>query len=317
MANPWAFSESRSIPPFRMSSSAFVGVGFRASKTVDFNKSEPFHLVLEQTEIRSPSFNPELELIIDKRALTDEAGIDEDDTTVSVLMSDPGMLSAAEIAQWPLGSVPTKFEVPREILAKMSAVRGIAFRVCASPQRKLRPSRGRATARGQIVAAKEFAIDVPSEAAGFPIETHSSDVFVKHGYPADTVWIIRWKTSSDFDRPIEDCLTVWFNADHASRLMRLSPSDKLGHVLWNEIAIEICLEIALIVLSSNPGNLGNPNSLVTKIVGKLQMDPPMSFSELCRRARLDRDGVGFFRSRLQAACGQGKKILAVPLAGRT
>lgn len=316
MANPWAFSESRPIPPFRMSRSAFTGVGFRASKTVDFNYSEPFHLVLEHPEIRSPSFNPELELTVDKRTLAEETGIDEDDTAISVLMSDPGMLRAAQLAQWPLSSSPKTFEVPRQVLARVSAVRGIAFRVCASPRRNLRASGGRATTRGQIVAAKDFAIDVPSDAAGFPIETHSSEVFVQHGYPADTVWAIRWKTSSDFERPIEECLTVWFNADHASRLMRLSPSDKLGQVLWNEIAIEICLEIALVVLASTPGNPGSPNGLVAKVVSKLQTDPPVHFSELCRRARLDRDGVGFFRSRLQVAFAQGKKILAVPLAGR-
>lgn len=317
MANPWAFSESRPIPPFRMALSAFAGVGFRASKAVDFNNSEPFHLVLEHTEIRSPSFNPELELTVDKRALAEEAGIDEDDTAVSVLMSDPGMLRAAQLAEWPLSSLPRIFEVPREVLAGVSAVRGLTFRLCASPRRNLRASGGRATKRGQIVAAKEFAIDVPGDSAGFPIETHASDVFVQHGYPADTVWVIRWKTGSDFERPIEECLTVWFNADHASRLMRLSPSDKLGHVLWNEIAIEICLEIALVVLASNPGPPGNPNGLVAKVVSKIQTDPPVHFSELCRKARLDRDGVGFFRSRLQAAFAQGKKILAVPLAGRT
>jgi len=317
MANPWAFSESRPIPPFRMSSSAFTRVGFRASKTVDFNSSDPFHLVLEHTDIRAQTFSPEFELIVDRRALADEAGIDEGETAISILMSDPGMLRAAQISQWPLSALPKRFDVPRDVLAKLSAVRGIAFRVCASPCKNLRGAGGRATARGQIVATKEFAIDVPGDTAGFPIETHSSEVFVQHGYPGDTVWVIRWKTSSDFERPIEECLTVWFNADHASRLMRLSPSDKLGHVLWNEIAIEICLEIALVVLASNPGKPENPNGLVAKIYSKLQSDPPLSLSELSRRARLDRDGVGFFRSRLQAASGQGKKILAVPLAGRT
>lgn len=317
MANPWAYSESRPIPPFRMSTAAFAQVGFRASRDVDFNISDPFHLVREQHDIRSQSFVPEIALEIDKLALAEESGIDGGDTAVSILMSDPGMLCATQIAQWPLGAAPKTFEVPRDVLSKVSAVRGIAFRVCASPRKALRPSGGRATKPGQIVASKEFAIDVPSDAAGFPLETHPSEVFVQHHYPADTVWVIRWKTGSDFERPIEDCLTVWFNADHASRLMRLGPSDKLGHVLWNEIAIEICLEIALVVLASNPGKPDNPNGLVAKIVGKLQADTPISFSELCRKARLDRDGVGFFRSRLQAAFGQGKKILAVPLAGRT
>lgn len=317
MSNPWAFSESRPIPPFRMSPSAFAGVGFRATKAVPFTSTEPFYLVLEQADIRSPSFNPELELVVEKQLLIDEAGIAEDDISVSVLMSDPGMLSAAQLVQWPLSSVPKSFEIPRDVLAKVSASRGIAFRVCASPRRSLKQSGGRASTRGQIVAVKEFAIDVPSDAAGFPIETHASDVFIQRGYPANTVWIVQWKTSSDFDRPIEDCLTVWFNADHASRLMRLNPSDKLGHVLWTEIAIEICLEVSLVVLASNPGKPSNPNGLVAKVVSKLQADPPMSLSELCRKARLDRDGVGFFRSRLQAACGQGQKILAVPLTGRT
>jgi hypothetical protein len=317
MPNPWAFSESRPIAPFRMSSDALSKVGFRSRQDVDFNAAEPFHMVLEPTEIRSPDFAPEIELAIDRRAFADESGIEEEDAVVSVLMSDPGMLRAAQVAQWPLKSAPKKFALPRSLLEKASGVRGLLFRVCASPRKPLKPSGGRATTPGQVVAAKDFAIEVPADASGFPIDTYPSDFFVQHRYPADTVWVIHWKTIAEFDRPIEDCLSVWFNSDHASRLMRLGSSDKLGNVLWTELAIEICLEIALVVFASDPSEPANQNGLLAKIMGKLQTDPPMTLAELCRKARVDSEGVGFFRSRLQAAFGQGKKIQAIPLAGRT
>jgi hypothetical protein len=300
-----------------MATKALSKVGLRRSPEDDFNSAEPFHMVLEPTEIRSPDFTPEIELAIDKRAFADESGIDQEDAVISVLLSDPGMLRAAQVAQWPLKSAPKRFSLPRALLEKVSGMRGLVLRVCASPSKRLRPTGGRATAPGQVVAAKDFTIDVPSDAAGFPIETHPSEVFVRHRYPADTVWVIYWKTGTDFDRPIEDCLTVWFNSDHASRLMRLGSSDKLGNVLWTELAIEICLEIALVVFASNPSEPANQNGLLAKMLSKLQTDPPMTLAELYRKARLDAEGFGFFRSRLQAAFGLGKKIQAVPLAGRT
>jgi hypothetical protein len=316
MSNPWTFSESRPIPPYRMSPTALAAVGFRSGGHVIFNDADPFHLVLDQKDIRSSGFSPELSLAVDKDRLASDSGIEQDDLALSVLMADPGMLKAMKVAQWPLLSSPAIYAIPKDVLAKVSAVRGITLRVCASPRKALKASAGRATGIGQIVAAKDFTIDVPSDAAGFPIETHPSEVFVQHHYPADTVWVIRWKTGSDFDRPIEECLSVWFNSDHAARLMRLAPSDKLGHVLWNEIAVEICLEIALVVLGSGPTQPANQTGLLAKIVSKLQSGPAMSVADLARKARADRDGMGFFRSRLQAALGQGKKILAVPLAGR-
>lgn len=317
MSDSWTFSESRPIPPYRMSATALSEVGFRSNGELVFNDAEPFHLVLEAKDIRAARFSPELSLAVNKPQLASDTGIDQDDLVLSILIADPGMLKAAKVAQWPLASAPATYKIPKEILDTVSAVRGINLRVCASPRKALKPSAGRATAAGQVVASKDFTIDVPSDAAGFPIETHPSEVFVQHHYPADTVWVIRWKTGSDFDRPIEECLAVWFNSDHAVRLMRLAPGDRLGNVLWNEIAIEICLEIALVVLASAPAAPANQSGLLAKVVGKLQSEPPMSIADLSRKARLDRDGVGFFRSRLQAAFGQGKKILAIPLAGRS
>jgi hypothetical protein len=312
----WSVSESRRIPPFKIATDGFAGVGFRALRNDDYSTADPFRVILESGQIRSPDFRPAFKFNVDAPKLAEEAGRKPTELVVSVLLTDPAILQSRRIASWPLQGLPDTYEIAQVVLDSLSGNRGIELRLCASPAKVLRAESQKASFPGQIVCDRTFSIDTPIDGTGFPITPVPPDYFVQQKMPADTVWTIKWNNVQDFNCPAEDALTILINTEYAAKLMRLSGTDKAGSVIWSQLAAEIALEIALVVFGSEPDAPNSDKGLLSTLVTKLQGKPRLSVTELNKKAALDGEGISFFRSRLQSAFGLGTKIQNIPLGGR-
>ena len=312
----WTVSESRRIPPFKIARDGFAGVGFRALRNDDYSTADPFRVILEAGQIRSPDFRPAFKFNVVAQKLAEEVGRKPNELVVSILLADPAVLESRRIASWPLQGLPDSYEIEQVVLDGLSGNRGIELRLCASPVRALREVSQTASLPGQIVCDRTFGIDTPVDGTGFPITPVPPEYFVQQKLPADTVWTIRWNNVQDFNCPPEDALTILINTEYAAKLMMLSGTDRAGSVIWAQFAAEIALEIALVVFGSKPDGPTSDKGLLATLVTKLQGKPRVSLAELNKKAAIDGDGIAFFRSRFQSVFGLGTKIQNIQLGGR-
>jgi hypothetical protein len=141
--------------------------------------------------------------------------------------------------------------------------------------------------------------------------------FKQLGLPEETVWIIRWNTTEDFDQPAEDVLCVLINKDEAERILRLSAGDSVGAVLWTEIAVEVFLEICLVVFGNDPEEPKEEASLLSKLLARMRKETKLGLQELIGKAQGGVDGYRFFRAHLQRSLELGDRIRRINLAGRS
>lgn len=314
---PWRFSESRPLRPFRISERALDRTAFRVRKDSEFESTDPWQIVLEPEEIKHEKFRPELKLHLDSELLSTDTGIDPQELNLSIVVRDPALLRSTLVASWKVGDVPDSFELSTQALEKLSGQRGLVFVVQISPARELPKQFRIASQPGQVVCAREFAIAVPQDGAGFPVQTVEPDYFQQIGLPKETVWIIHWKTTDDFDRPIDDVLTVLINREECEKLLRLSSTDSVGRVVWSEIAVEILLEICLVVFAADPDKPRTKDSLLARLTAKLTRETGYTFDQLVSMGVDGReDRFQFFRAHLQKDAELGSRIKHVSLAGR-
>lgn len=315
---PWRFSESRPIRPFRISDRALDNSAFRARKDLEFESADPWHLVLEPEEIKHDNFRPELKLDVDADILTADTGINAQDLKLSVILRDPALLKSTLLASWTLDQVPDSYAVSSQDLSLVSGQRGLVLVLQVSPARDLPHQFRRASHAGHIVCVREFVIATPQDGAGFPVQTVESDYFEQIGLPKETVWIVQWKSTDDFDRPIEEVLSVLVSREGCEKLLRLSSTDSVSRVVWSEIAAEVFLEICLVVLASDPDEPRNEGSLLARLKAKLTKVTGRPFEEIVNMGVDGReDRFQFFRAHLQKDAELGNRIKHVNLAGRS
>jgi hypothetical protein len=313
---PWRFSESRPIHPFRISEHALSGVGFRTREDSAFSSEEPWTVTIEPEEIASESFEPKLKLTIDEERLCKDTGLAAADLQLSLIARDPALWRAEKIAGWSLGDYPEEYAIPKDMLESFSGARGLQFALQVSPAKSLKPEFRTASSPGHIVARRDFDIAIPGDGSDFPIDLVDPSVFVDRKLPAETVWIVHWMAESDFDLPAEDVLVVLINKDQGDKLLRLSATDTVAAVLWTEIATEIFVEIALVVLRSEPSVPQNKDSLLSKIMARLQRDTGLTHDELIVKSKDTLRATTFLRAHLQKGLELGSRIGRMNLAGR-
>lgn len=312
---PWRYSESRPIKPYKVSEHAFAKTAFRIRKDMEFLTDDPWYAIVEPEEIKHEGFSPCVELSVDIDMLTSDSGIDAEDLRLGVTLRDSALLKSILLESWNVEDFPERYSVPPAVLENVSGKRGIEIALHISPAKSLAPKFRTASKPGQVVSSRVFKIDTPFNGAGFPVQPVDAEYFKDLGLPKETVWIIKWMTTADFDRPVDELLCVLINKEEAEKILRLSSGDSIGRVLWSEIAIEIFLEICLAIFASEPQPPELKDSLLSKITARLKKETGLSFDQLVATARSD-DKFRFYRAHLQKNTELGKRIRHVSLAGR-
>jgi hypothetical protein len=312
----WRCSESRPIPPFRTSGSALREVAFKYLDDSEYSQADPYQVTLEPQQLQAPSFRPSFRLKVDPDALASESGLPPDRLGVALVLKDPALLTTHTLARWPATKIPEQFDVPENVLQSTSGNRGLEFAVYVTPTSAGSPQFRVANRPGQLVAARYFSIDVPDDGVGFPITTVDSAVFEGLNLPKETVWIIDWRSTGDFDRPVDEILRVLLNSDYAKKLLRLPASESLPSIIWTSFAIEVYLEMTLVILSSEPPEPTNKQGLLAKLLARLQTVTGLSQDALIAKAKSGEDGMRFFRAHLQKSFALNERLLAISLQGR-
>lgn len=312
----WRFSESRPIHPFRISEKALENVGFRTAYGATFTTDHPWSLVLEPEQITASTFKPALNFAVDKDRLAADTGLKISDLELTVLLRDPALWRAERIAGWPLADVPVEFEIPENILKTISGARGVQFAVQVSPSKDLAAAFRTASRPGQIVAGRAFTVSIPSDGSDFPIELVEPNEFVKRGLPEETVWAIHWLTEADFDQPTEEVLSILVNKEHGEKLLRLSATDAAGALIWADMAVDVYVEVATVVFGSDPPVPQNKDSLLAKLVKRLQNETKLGRDQLVMKAKDPVRGPSFFRAYLQKGFDLSSRINRISLSGR-
>lgn len=313
---PWRASESRPIRPFRISRGALANVGFRMRSDLEFTKDDPWTEVAEPEEIRQATFRPEFQLMIDAETLERDTTLPVTDLRLSVIVRDPAAWRSERVADWPLEASPPTFAIPAAALLELSGARGLELALQVTPLMPLEPKFRTASRPGQLVANRQFRIKTSEEGGGFPIKLVESAYMEELGLPKNTVWFVQWKTTVDFDQPVEDVLCVLINKESGEKLLRISAQDSLGNVLWREIASEVFLEICLTIFSKDPEQSEDKDSLLGKMVTKLTKESGVEFDQLVAFSKDITQGARFFRSHLQTGLDLSDRINQISLAGR-
>lgn len=312
----WRCSESRPIPPFRVSSRALADTTFRCRDDEDYTSDDPYCKTLEFKELRDVSFRPSFRFKIDLGVLSTETGLSADALSASLVLKDPALLTTRVLEKWAVDQLPGQYDVPETLLKSTAATRGLEFAVLVSPKKRLQAKFRTAHHPGQVVAARHYALNVPDDGVGFPITTVDSKVFKDHGLPPETVWVLEWRSTVDFDKPVEDVLRVLLNVDHAGKLLRLPANDPAAAVVWTNLAAEVFLEIATVVLSSEPAPPVNNNGLLARLLKRLTVQTGLSQDALIARAKTGEEGLRFFRAHLQSSFALHDRLTAMVPQGR-
>lgn len=312
---PWRFSETRPIRPFRVSEHALDMTQLRLYDDGPSVAQRPWKIVCEPEEIVGDRFHPHFTFVVDKDRVNSETGIDPADLAMSLVIRDPALLRSERIAAWPLEEAPATYKVPSEDLQSIGGWRGLQFVLQLSPLRPLNRMSGRAYLPAHVVASHSFEVGVPTDGSDFPVELVDPSAFESRGLPGETVWAIDWR-SEDFDQPAEEVLVVLINKERAEKLLRLSASDSVGAVLWQQIAIDVFLEICTVVLRSGPSLPQGDESLLGRISTRLQGETGLDLDRLIAKAREPLESTSYFRAHIQKAFGLEDKISQMNLAGR-
>lgn len=312
----WRCSESRPIPPFRTSENALRDVGFRCREDDDYSSDDPFQVTLELRDLHAEAFKPSFVLRVNTDALQAETGISPAKLVFAIVAKDPALLTTHTVARWPASGLPQHFDIPEALLQRTAGNRGYEFGVLVSPSARLPAAFRLASAPGHIVASRRFYVDVPDDGVGFPITTVTSQVFKDLKLPMETVWIVDWHSTTDFDKPAEEVLRVLLNEDHAKKLLRLPASEPLPAIIWTCLAVDVYLEIATVVLNSEPAEPVNKNGLLAKLVKRLRTETGLSQDALIAKAKAGDEGTRFFRAHLQKSFALNERLLAISLQGR-
>lgn len=289
---------------------------FRCRDDEDYASEDPYCKTLELKELRDASFRPSFRFSIDPDVLSTETGLPADALCASLVLKDPALLTTRVVEKWGIDQLPREYNVPETLIRSTAATRGLEFAVLISPKKRLASRFRTAHHPGQVVAAKHFSLNVPDDGVGFPITTVDSTVFKDLGLPAETVWILEWRSTVDFDKPVEDVLRILLNIDHAEKLLRLPANDPAAAVVWTNLATEAFLEIATVVLSSEPATPVNNNGLLARLLKRLTVQTGLTQDALIARAKTGEEGLRFFRAHIQSSFALHDRLTAMVPQGR-
>lgn len=312
----WRCSESRPIPPFRISSHALSDTTFRCRDDEDYTSDEPYCRTLELKELQDVSFRPSFRFKIDLSVLSRETGLPANALTASLVLKDPALLTTRVVDKWAVNHLPDQYDVPEPLIRSTAATRGLELAVLVSPRKRLTAEFRTAHHPGQVVASRHYALNVPDDGVGFPITTVDSKVFKDLGLPPETIWVLDWRSTIDFDKPVEEVLRVLLNFNHTEKLLRLPANDPAAAVVWTNLAAEAFLEIATVVLSSEPAAPVNSNGLLGRLLKRLTAQTGLPQDALIARAKTGEEGLRFFRAHLQSSFSLHNRLTAMVPQGR-
>jgi hypothetical protein len=258
---PWEeFNESKDVWPFATANSSLDNCKIRYSENDVFSVEQ-----IKDFEINpiadTTTFKPEFQISVELQNLIDETGLAIDDLQLSLVVRDRSIRRFILIKHQELQQInDTVYTVPEDIIANLSGRKGIEFVIILSPNKAGIPN----YPLGSRIAQKVFYCTVPGEGTGgFPVTIlDPQDPLWPQEFPHDTVWYINWRESDKIfnsDSPATDVLTVVYNKQCADRLFRMGDeSDSPATLFWNEIAVEVAVEIASVYLKANGDEVPEP-----------------------------------------------------------
>jgi len=252
------FTESREIWPFQISDDSL------ALSTIRYGEHEPFVLECPRTLDTNPLangdvFEPELEIKIDEEGLLEKTALPLGDLVTTIVLRDRSLKRFFVVEKVIASEANGKrFKVSKETIDVLSLRSGLEIAILLTPKEK----KGQYL-KGSRLAQKVFSVSIDKEEdLGFPVATIDPDDDTKwpKEYSKDTAWFIHWigdrsKIYSQ-DEDVSSILRVVYNEKIANKLYALGKVDKSISLFWSEVAVEIYLEIANVILS--PDNQDDP-----------------------------------------------------------
>jgi len=258
---PWEeFNESKDIWPFATANSSLDNCKIRYSENDVFSEEQKKDFEINPIA-DTPAFKPEFQISVELQNLIDETGLAAENLQLSLVVRDRSIRRFILINQQEIHLINnTTYSVPRDIIENLSGRKGIEFVLIISPNQAGIPN----YPLGSRIAQKVFYCTVPGEGiGGFPVTIlDPQDPLWPQEFPHDTVWFINWRESDKIfnsDASATDVLTVVYNKQCADRLFRMGDeADSPATLFWNEIAVEVAVEIATVYLKANGDEVPEP-----------------------------------------------------------
>jgi hypothetical protein len=246
------FSETRDVWPFEKKDDALAACRLRTSADKDFASDEVLQIA-ENAVSDDPTFAPELEIVVDRRQLTDVSHLKDHQIAIVANLSDIATKRSHQLSRHLLRDIsePETILIDGALIKKLSGLRGFSVSIVAVSQVS-----NAVYDIGDRIAEKDFQLAAPSEMSfSFPIGKidPDSDAWPFDRYPKTTAWFIQWGESNnvfDFDARTEEVLTVIFNEKVYNNLFHLQKQTDASHRLfWSGLSIDVFLEVASVYLN--------------------------------------------------------------------
>lgn len=315
----WSVSSesSKPITPFAIADEVLVNCGARWNAGQDFLREQDKINVLESNPLAlGEPFAPEVELPVDLKQLSSITGIPTEKINLSVCIRDRALWQFTNAAAWQVGSHPLTFKFDPALVLGLAGHRGFELSISLFCDDETTDKNGNKLPEGALVANKTFHLDVKNDDAGggFPIQPCDPEDFGDERIDKNAAWFIRWHNMENLTEPnmgASEILTVLINKKCSDRLYHLRASDEVGSILWMEMASDILLEIALVILSYEelPEPADSARGFVPRTVRALMKQTKLGFDELRNLVSTQpQDASSILRSHLQAHMGLSKAI---------
>jgi hypothetical protein len=246
------FTETREIWPFLTSDDSLALSGIRYGEHELFVVDDVNRVLDSNPLITGDIFDPEIEFKIDESCLSQKSGFKLDNINATVVLRDRSLKRFYVVESFSADKADgRRIKIPKEKVDLLSLRSGLEIALILSPKEN---SLG--YAKGSRLAQKVFSVNVDKEEnQGFPVATIDPDDESKwpQEYSKDTAWFIQWTSDRmkiySQDEDVSNILTVIYNEKIANKLYSLGKVDKSIGLFWAEIAVEIYVEIANVILN--------------------------------------------------------------------
>lgn len=180
----------------------------------------------------------------DRARLAEEAGIDASEIEVALLLKDFKTRNVLSVDRWPLASVPDRFEIPADELARISVVDDFEVSIIAFLRATRMVSPGVASVKGATLARCDLTVSVEGETGpDFQVTSISPDELEKLGYGRNALFIVEIE-DEDFSKPAKDVFSVKVNEIAAEKLSQVQGSNSFGSAFYRSMMADILFQVA-------------------------------------------------------------------------
>ena len=229
---------------------------------------------------------PQFEIVMDGlQDLFDRLSLSSDDLVLGLSVRSPHLKKYVVVERWPIDSLPEVPWSPEPArLEPLQTGRGMDFIFAFQVAKSRNALSSQGLSRGKVLCRKVFSVRESIESFTFPFQW--VEFGGASGYPEEALWVVEWNLTDDdvgqFDRPIDEVLTVFGNKKAEPSLSAMGNVPNTNDLAWKMLATEITTQIWADVLEQTEvePEETDTETLVGQVFAKLSSVSNRPYSEI-------------------------------------